>query len=110
MDEGGIKMNALVIIKTGGSDDYDNQLMKCTAYAEGREWNITNIYSNEQGCIITEIAEYLHDVDLVLTTELTRITSGLGEAHGFLSILQKHRIKLYTVKDGEIADFNKSSL
>jgi DNA invertase Pin-like site-specific DNA recombinase len=100
-------MNALVIIKTGGINDHDDQLKQCYAYAESKEWKVVNIYSNEQGSAVSDIAECLNDIDVVLTTELTRISIRLDEANDFLLILKKHGTKLFTVKDGEIADFSQ---
>jgi DNA invertase Pin-like site-specific DNA recombinase len=100
-------MNALVIIKSGGNDDYTDQLKKCNAYAQSSGWNVMNIYSNEQESASVDIDQHLSDIDVILTTDLTRIATELEDANSFLLILKRNGIKLFTVKDGEIADFSQ---
>lgn len=103
-------MRVLVIINTGGNSvKSKDQLEQCSSFAAERGWSIIHVCDNQHGTSISELQNVLHEVDVVLTTELTRISNNLEEANQFLCILKVFGSKLYTVKDGNIADFTPIS-
>ncbi|CAM3153724.1 recombinase family protein [Paenibacillus sediminis] len=100
-------MNVLIILRGHHEESTEDQLEQCHAYTRSKQWHVTNvrIQEGDEGSL-PSLEDDLHQIDVVLATDLSRIALSLFVFKRFLNMLEKHNIRLFTVKDGEIVDFS----
>jgi DNA invertase Pin-like site-specific DNA recombinase len=89
-------MKALAIVRSSVSENIEEQRLRITAYAQSENINVVHVdirVDEDFG----NIKHSLEIVDIVIVTELTRITNDSDKMNEFKELLSNYRVKLVSL-------------
>lgn len=110
-------MKVIIVIREnhegGGSGLSEEE--RCLSYAEARQWIRVGVYKPDVHKLDGQadgawepLGRQLAQTRAaaVLAADLSRVTDNMQQFILFLRMLKRHKVKLYTVKDGEVVNFS----
>ncbi|MDO7907622.1 hypothetical protein Q5741_14525 [Paenibacillus sp. JX-17] len=98
-------MNTLILLQ-GDVEERELQLESCSLYASVQGWEAaSSVLESGQAEAFRHLESSLVGIQRLLVTDLAVITHDIKSFFVFLSLLNRYKLSLHTVKDGEVVNF-----